>query len=169
MVSKDVKFSGSKEVIDKHTNVSWAAIHTSQAPEIKKKRWNSSIESTSWNMLAMVKHCLTVILWVHAFTNLCETPSVIVDQLLFALLKIIQWHFWETLGEKHIVRVLGAIHKEKAARTCTGQTKVHYGSTALLAENELTTIGVAESCIHCAKISPSPYINIGRIGGGRVP
>ena len=37
MVSKDVKFSGSKEVIDKHTNVSWAAIHTSQAPEIKKK------------------------------------------------------------------------------------------------------------------------------------
>ena len=38
MVSKDVKFSGSKEVIDKHTNVSWAAIHTSQAPEIKEKR-----------------------------------------------------------------------------------------------------------------------------------
>ena len=58
-----------------------------------------------------------------------------------------------------MVGLLGVLHIEKAAWACGGQVEGSCGSTALLAETDVTTIGVAESCIHCAYISQSRQIN----------
>ena len=55
--------------------------------------------------------------------------------------------FPKTYWKKHIVGVLGALHTEKAAWTCVDKVEDGCGSTALLAETEVTTISVAESCI----------------------
>ena len=67
--------------------------------------------------------------------------------------------FLETHGEKHIVEVLGALHIEKAAWSCLCQVKDGCWSTTLLAEGEVTTIDVAESCIHWTYITCGCCIN----------
>ena len=86
-------------------------------------------------------------------------PWVTADQPLYALFKTIQWRFPETHGEQLIVAVLGAMHTEKAAWTCVGQVEDGSGSSAIMAEAGVTTFGVAESCLHCAHISLSRYLN----------
>lgn len=94
------------------------------------------------NTLAMVKHCLTG-----------ETSWVTADHPLFAFLKIIQSFFWKHMM-RNIVEVFGALPIEKAAWSCLGQVKDGSWSTTLLLEAEVTTIGITESCIHCAHIHP---------------
>ena len=156
------EFVDSDDKADKDTNVSWASFHAGQAEQLKQETIQTQILpvfTEASNTLAMVKHCMIVIMRAHLFTNPGETPWVTADQPLFALFKTIQWLFPDILGEEHIVGVLGALHTEKAAWTCVGQVEDGCGSTALLAEAEVTTIGVADSCLHCAHISRSRYIN----------
>lgn len=101
-LAKIVGVVGSEEVTHKHINVSWAAFHTGQAPQIKDEIVQPKILlvfTEASNTLAMVKDCLTVILRAHSFTNPGKTPWVAADQPLFALLKIIQWCFPNTFLE----------------------------------------------------------------------
>ena len=107
----------------------------------------------------MVKHCLTVILKCHEYTNPGEVPWVTADQPLFALLKKVQWWFPETHGEDKLFGVLGALHIEKAAWHCVGQVEEGSGTPSLLADAGITSIGIAESCLHCSHISRTRYLN----------
>ena len=148
--------------INKDSNVTWAAFHAAKEIQRKKDLVHSQILpvfTEASNTPAMVKHCLTVIMKAHAFTNPGETPWVTADQPLFALLKTTQWRFPQTHGEHLIVAVLGAMHTEKAAWPCVGQVEDGSGGPTVMAEAGVTTLGVAESCIHCAHISRSRYLN----------
>ena len=84
-LTKVVEVVSSEEVIDKNTNTSWAISHAGQAPQIQNETVQLQIlpvfTETS-NTLAMVKRCLTVLLWAHSFTNPHETSWVTVDQPL---------------------------------------------------------------------------------------
>ena len=76
--------------IDKISNVSWAAFFASNEEQVKKEIVKSQILPVFIDEAAtpsMVKHCLTVILKAHAYTNPGEVPWVTADQPLFALLK----------------------------------------------------------------------------------
>lgn len=67
-LAKIVGVVGSEEVTHKHTNVSWAAFHAGQAPQIKDEIVQPKILlvfTEASNTLAMVKDCLTVILRAH--------------------------------------------------------------------------------------------------------
>ena len=150
------------EVINKGGNISWAAFNAGNEVQKKKDIVHSQmlpVFTEASNTPAMVKHCLTVIMKAHAYTNPGEIPWVTADQPLYALFKTIQWRFPETHGEQLIVAVLGAMHTEKAAWTCVGQVEDGSGSSAIMAEAGVTSFGVAESCLHCAHISRSRYLN----------
>ena len=150
------------EVINKGSNISWAAFNAGNEVQKKKDIVHSQmlpVFTEASNTPAMVKHCLTVIIKAHAYTNPGEIPWVTADQPLYALFKTIQWRFPETHGEQLIVAVLGAMHTEKAAWTCVRQVEDGSGSSAIMAEADVTTFGVAESCRHCAHISRSRYLN----------
>ena len=55
-------------MIDKNSNVSWAAFHASQAAQVRNETFQPRIVPvfTEASTLAMVKHCLTVILRAHS-------------------------------------------------------------------------------------------------------
>ena len=157
---REVISNGSE--IDKASNVSWAAFFASKEEQTKKEVVSSQILPVFIEEAAtpaMVKHCLTVILKAHEHTNPGEIPWVTADQPLYALLKIIQWRYPDTLGENKLFAVLGALHIEKAAWTCVGQVEDGSGTPGIMADANVTTIGVAESCLHCAHISRSRYLN----------
>lgn len=107
----------------------------------------------------MVKQCLTVIPWAHSLTKTVETACVISDQPLLAILKIIQCHFREKHGEKHIFEVVGALHTEADFWTCVVQVEDGFWSFKLLEEDEVLMIGVGESCIHYTHISRNRSIS----------
>ena len=82
--------------VEKLSNLSWAAYFASREEQIKKETVTSQILPVFIEEAAtpsMVKHCLTVILKCHNYTNPGEVPWVTADQPLYALLKIIQWRF----------------------------------------------------------------------------
>ena len=54
---------------------------------------------------------------------------------------------------------MGALHIEKAAWTCVGQVEDGSGTISLMADADVSTVGVAESCLHCSHISRSRYLN----------
>ena len=102
------------------------------------------------NTPAMVKNCLTVIMELHVFANPGDNPWVTADQPLFALFKTIQWGFPDTRGEYLII----------AAWICVCQVANSSGGPRIMAGAGVTTLGVAESSIHCAHISRTSYLNI---------
>ena len=55
----------------------------------------------------MVRHGMNVINDAVQHLNLSQTPVITIDQLLFALAKIIQWNMPETLGEDRYVVMFG--------------------------------------------------------------
>ena len=119
-----------------------------KSPPPERKRSKKYVERSRVKEAAtpaMVKHCLTVILKAHEHTNSGETPWVTADQPLYALLKTIQKRFPETYSEDKLFGVLGALHIEKAAWTCVGQIENGSGTENIMANAEVTTIGVAES------------------------
>ena len=148
--------------VDKFSNVSWAAFFASNEQQVKKEIVRSQILPVFIEEAAtpaMVRHCLSVILKAHEYTNPGEVPWVTADQPLFALLKTIQWRFPDTHGEHKLFGVMGALHIEKASWTCVGQVEDGSGTPSLMADANVTTIGVAESCLNCSHISRSRYLN----------
>ena len=77
----DVIRNGCK--INKNSNISWTAFHSSRVLQIKNEMVQSQILpvfTEASNTLAMVKHCLTVIMKARALTHPGETPWVTADQ-----------------------------------------------------------------------------------------
>ena len=123
--------------IDKESNVSWAAFFASREEQVRKETISTQILPVFVEEAAtpaMVKHCLTVILKAHGYTNPGEKPWVTADQPLFALMKLVQWRFPETHGEDKLFAVLGALHIEKAAWTCVGQLEDGSGTSSIMAD-----------------------------------
>eukprot|EP00111_Clytia_hemisphaerica_P018852 TCONS_00055742-protein len=110
--------------VEKLLNLSWAAYFARREEQVLKETVTSQILPVFIEEAAtpsMVKHCLTVILKCHEYTNPGEVR-------------------WVTAG---------ALHIEKAAWTCVGQVEDGSGTISLMADADVSTIGVAESCLHC--------------------
>ena len=140
----------------------WEAFLAGQEEQVRKETISTQILPIIVEEAAtpaMFKHCFTDILKAHHFTNPGETPWVTADQRLFALMKLTQWSFRETHGGNKLFAVLGALHVEKADWTTVGQVEDGSGTTGILADAYVTTIGVAESCLSCSRISRTMYVN----------
>ena len=103
------EFTDADNLAEKLTNVSWKAFHAGQAQQVRQEIVRSQILpvfTEASNTLAMVRHCITVILRAHLFTNPGETPWVTADQPLFALFQKLQ-----PLVSRNLVCTVHIFHK----------------------------------------------------------
>ena len=65
----------------------------------------------------MVKHCMTVIQQVVHKVNPGQIPAIIADQLVYVLLKQIQWKFSNDFVVDALIIMIGGLHIEIAMLT----------------------------------------------------
>ncbi len=102
----------------------------------------------------MVKYGMTVQKQAIEFLNPGQIPVTTFDQPLFALAKIVQWKWPETHGEEVHVVMLGGLHTEMALWNTVGDLLEGSGWTAALTEADVTTAGVAQSCLKVSHLEP---------------
>jgi len=86
-----------------------------------------------------------------------QVPVVVADQLLFALLKQIQWHWPDKFGVTKFVILLGGLRTEMAALRMIGHWLCGSGWVQCLVQSGIATAGVAESFLSAAHVKRSRY------------
>ena len=107
-----VKAALEKEQLDSTDWVSWSAYHAALQQEERLAAISALIPlfTDSAHSVAMIKHSMTLVQAAIQHLNPGQTPVLSADQPLFALAKQIQWTWPDTLGENHIVMMLGGLH-----------------------------------------------------------
>ena len=105
-----------KEQLDPADWISWSAYHAALQQAEKPAAISSLLPlfTDSAHSVAMIKHSMTLVQATIQHLNPGQTPVLTADQPLFAFAKQIQWTWPDTLGENHIVMMLGGLHIEMA-------------------------------------------------------
>jgi hypothetical protein len=101
---------------------------------------------------AMLQQSMGVIKAAVEKLNLSQTPVITVDQPLYALIKQLQWHWPDRLGEDNFVILLGGLHIEIAALRMLGHWLDGSGWIQCLVQAGVATAGVAESFITASHV-----------------
>ena len=67
------------------------------------------------------------------------------DQTLYAIIKLMQWQFPDTLGEDKLVVIMGALHIENKMHLMIGKLQHDTGWATILSQAEVLTSGRAQS------------------------
>ena len=65
------------------------------------------------------------------------------DQPLYAIIKLIQWQFPDTMGEDKLVAIMGALHIEDNMHLMVGKLQHDTGWATILSQVEVLTSGRA--------------------------
>ena len=105
-----------KEQLNPADWISWSAYHAALQQVEKSAAITALLPLFTDNAhsVAMIKHSMTLVQATIQHLNPGQTPVLTADQPLFALAKQIQWTWPNTLGENHIVMMLGGLHIEMA-------------------------------------------------------
>ena len=142
-----------KEEIEKGDTIAWAAYHASQKtpthglPALCAMLPLFCEKSAA---PAMIKHGMDVVKQATNLLNPGQIPVITFDQPLFALAKLVQWHFPATHGEGQYVAMLGGLHTEMALWNVLGDLLEGSGCTSALSEAEVTSAGTAQSMLNAA-------------------
>ena len=79
------------------------------------------------------------------------------DQPLYAIIKLIQWQFPDTLGEDKLVVTMGALHIEDKMHLMIGKLQRDTGWTTILSQAEVLTSGRAQSTLDEHHIKRTRY------------
>ena len=79
------------------------------------------------------------------------------DQTLYAISKLIQWQFPDTLGDDKLVVIMGALHIEDNMHLMIGKLLRDTGWTTILSQAEVLTSGRAQSTLDEHHIKHSRY------------
>jgi hypothetical protein len=102
---------------------------------------------------AMIKHAMNIIKDSVDFLNPGQVPVIACDQPLFAVVKIIQWNFPQTLGEDKLLIIFEGLKIEMAALKTLGDWLDGSGWTAAITEANIASSGTADSFIKAAHVS----------------
>jgi len=141
-------------------SLSWAAFHAEQDSRSMPLNAISALLPLfqhAANTPAMMQHSMMVIKAAVKKLNPSQTPVITVDQPLYALMKQLQWHWPEKLGEDKFVILLGGLHTEMAALRMLGHWLNGSGWTQCLVQAGVATAGVAESLITASHVKRSRY------------
>ena len=96
---------------------------------------------------AMIHHAMMLIKEQTSFLNKGQIPVMTIDQPLYALAKFLQWTKPDTLGEQHILVVIGDLHIEMTFMKCIGDLLDGSGWTFLLTSSMIVTTGKANAML----------------------
>ena len=85
---------------------------------------------------------------VTEFLNPGQTTVLGADQPLYAIIKLIQWQFPDTLGEDKLVVIMGALHIEDKMHLMIGKLLRDTGWATILSQAEVLTSGRAHSMLN---------------------
>ena len=102
---------------------------------------------------AMIKHGTDVVKQATNLLNPGQIPVITFDQPLFALAKLVQWHFPATHGEGQYVAMLGGLHTEMALWNVLGDLLEGSGWTSALSEAEVYSARTAQSMLNAAHLT----------------
>ena len=101
----------------------------------------------------MSKHGLDVMKQATNLLNPGQIPAIKFDQTLFALEKLVQWHFPANHGEGQYVAMLGGLHTGTALWNVLGDLLEGSGWTSALSETEVSSAGTAQSMLNAAHLA----------------
>ena len=101
----------------------------------------------------MIKHGLDVVKQATNLLNPGQIPAITFDQTLFALEKLVQWHFPANHGEGQYVAMLGGLHTGTALWNVLGDLLEGSGWTSALSETEVSSAGTAQSMLNAAHLA----------------
>ena len=91
-----------------------------------------------------MKHAMELTIQVTEFLNPGQTCVIGADQTLYAIIKLIQWQFPDTLGEDKLVVIMGALHIEEKMHLMIGKLLRDTGWATILSQVEVLTSGRAQ-------------------------
>ena len=145
-----------KEEIEKGDAIAWAAYHASQKTPTHGLPALCAMLPLFYEKSAtpaMIKHGMDVVKQATNLLNPGQIPVITFDQPLFALAKLVQWHFPATHGEGQYVAMLGGLHTEMALWNVLGDLLEGSGWTSALSEAEVTSAGTAQSMLNAAHLT----------------
>ena len=137
-----------KEEIEKGDAIAWAAYHASQKTPTHGLPALCAMLPLFYEKSAtpaMIKHGMDLVKEATNLLNPGQIPVITFDQPLFALAKLVQWHFSATHGEGQYVAMLGGLNTEIALWKALGDLLEGSGGTSALSEAEVTSAGTAQS------------------------
>ena len=104
-----------------------------------------------------MKHAMELTMQGTAFLNPGQTSVLGADQPLYAIIKLIQWQFPDTLGEDKLVVIMGALHIEDKMHLMIGKLLRDTGWATILSQAEVLTSGRAQSTLNEHHIKRTRY------------
>ena len=145
------------------SSLSWAAFHSAQQrDDAVKEPWINVI------MPILPDEAHTPAIARHGFKiakSLCDhlnpgyIPVLTVDQPIYTNAKFIQWKYPNDFGEDKYFVMLGGLHIELATVRMIGDYFRGSGWSELVAHAEVTTSGVADSCLKAANLGRAKYMH----------
>ena len=86
-----------------------------------------------------------------------QTTVLGADQPLYAIIKLIQWQFPDTLGEDKLVVIMGALHIENKMHLMIGKLQHDTGWDIIISQAEVLTSGRAQSTLDEHHIKHTRY------------
>ena len=108
---------------------------------------------------AMIKHGMDVVKQATNLLNPGQIPVITFDQPLFALAKLVQWHFPATQGEGQYVAMLGGLHTEMALWNVLRDLLEGSGWTSALSKAEVSSAGTAQSMSNAAHLTRTRHVH----------
>ena len=145
-----------KEEIDKGDAIAWAAYHASQKTPTHELPALCAMLPLFYEKFAtpaMIKHGLDVVKQATNLLNPGQIPAITFDQTLFALEKLVQWHFPANHGEEQYVSMLGGLHTGTALWNVLGDLLEGSGWTSALSETEVSSAGTAQPMLNAAHLA----------------
>ena len=104
-----------------------------------------------------MKHAMELTMRGTNFLNPGQISVLGADQPLYALIKLIQWQYPETLGEDKLVAMMGALHIEDKMHLMIGKLLRGSGWDSILSQAEVLTSGRAQSALNEHHIKRTRY------------
>lgn len=136
--------------------ITWAAYHSQNQSADKDPPAISALLPLFYEKAAtpaMIKHGMNVLKQTTNFINPQQIPVITLDQPLFALAKMVQWKWPETLGEDKYVVMFGGLHLEMALWNTLGDLLESSGWSTALTEANVASSGVAESFLKATHLT----------------
>ena len=157
----DTVESSYEQTITKDSNISWAAYYANLESELNPPS-SISVMLPLFNEEAaspsMTKHVMSLVKKTIAHINPTQVPVLCGDQLLYALIKQIQWSYPQEFGEDKFVALLGPLHIEQVCYKTLGSFLDSSGWTEILSSASIETAGLtAESFLSASHIVKTRY------------
>lgn len=145
----------------------WSAYHANGDREINERHATDvallPVFHEQAHSAAMMMHSMNTVSSALKFLNPQQTPVLVADQPLYALLKQLQYMHPNTLGDDKLFVMMGGLHIEMAGLKVIGQWLNNSGWVNALVQANVTTKGRSESMLSASHVTRTRYAHQVRI------